>query len=107
MRGGGAAAAGVVGRLKARTSGDGGPPASGAEGGAGGPPSPSPTGPGGGAGGGAAAREAPAAEAAPAWARKLRRSQAISAGVTAAANAVRSGDHSGGSAAVPLDEEKP
>jgi type IV secretion system protein TrbL len=107
MRGGGAAAAGVVGRLKARTSGDGGPPASGAEGGAGGPPSPSPTGPGGGAGGGAAAREAPAAEAAPAWARKLRRSQAISAGVSAAANAVRSGDHSGGSAAVPLDEEKP
>jgi type IV secretion system protein TrbL len=108
------AGASAVARLRARTSGDGGPPASGAEGGAGGPPSPSPTGPTRGGGGAAASRGAadggegaPASEAAPAWARKLRRHQTISAGVSAAANAVRSGDHAGGSAAVPLDEEKP
>jgi type IV secretion system protein TrbL len=38
----------------------------------------------------------------PAWARKLRREQLVSHGVSAAAHAVRSGDHGGGSAAVDL-----
>jgi type IV secretion system protein TrbL len=38
----------------------------------------------------------------PAWARKLRREQMMSHGVSAAAHAVRSGDHGGGSTAVDL-----
>jgi type IV secretion system protein TrbL len=38
----------------------------------------------------------------PAWARKLRREQAISHGISAAAHTVRSGDHGGGSASVDL-----
>ena len=38
----------------------------------------------------------------PAWARKLRREQLVSHGLSAAAHAVRSGDHGGGSAAVDL-----
>jgi len=38
----------------------------------------------------------------PAWARSLRRQQAISHGVSAAAHAVRSGDHGGGSTSVDL-----
>ena len=38
----------------------------------------------------------------PAWARKLRREQAISHGISAAAHAVRSGDHGGGSTSVNL-----
>ena len=52
-------------------------------------------------------RAAPSTDAAPGWARRLRATQIISAGITAAANAVRSGDHAGGSAAVSLNEEKP
>ena len=40
----------------------------------------------------------------PAWARSLRRQQAISHGVSAAAHAVRSGDHGGGSTSVDLKE---
>lgn len=49
----------------------------------------------------------PPKDAAPAWARRLRAGQTIAAGITAAANAVRSGDHARGSAAVSLNEEKP
>ena len=55
---------------------------------------------------GASAQGGGAAET-PGWARRLRRSQTFSAGASAAANAVRSGDHAGGSAALPLNEEKP
>ncbi|SDR45102.1 type IV secretion system protein TrbL [Rhizobiales bacterium GAS113] len=44
-------------------------------------------------------------DAAPEWARRLRRSQAASHGISTAAHAVRSGDHGGGSAEVDLSEE--
>jgi type IV secretion system protein TrbL len=40
----------------------------------------------------------------PAWARRMRHSQAISHGVTAAAHAVRSGDNHGGGASISLSE---
>ncbi|HEY2534645.1 MAG TPA: P-type conjugative transfer protein TrbL [Xanthobacteraceae bacterium] len=40
----------------------------------------------------------------PDWARRMRREQAIAQGVSAAANALRSGDHGGGSASVNLKE---
>jgi type IV secretion system protein TrbL len=40
----------------------------------------------------------------PAWARKLRRQQAMSHGVSAAVHAIRSGDHGGGSSSVDLKE---
>jgi type IV secretion system protein TrbL len=42
----------------------------------------------------------------PAWARKLRREQAMSHGVSAAAHAVRSGDHGGGSTSVDLKGDR-
>jgi type IV secretion system protein TrbL len=42
----------------------------------------------------------------PAWARKMRREQAMSHGVSAAAHAVRSGDHGGGSTSVDLKEDR-
>ena len=42
----------------------------------------------------------------PAWARKLRRQQAMSHGVSATIHAIRSGDHSGGSSAVDLKEDR-
>jgi type IV secretion system protein TrbL len=38
----------------------------------------------------------------PAWARRMRREQAMSHGISAAAHAVRSGDHGGGSASIDL-----
>jgi type IV secretion system protein TrbL len=38
----------------------------------------------------------------PPWARRMRREQAISHGVSAAAHAIRSGDHAGGSTSVDL-----
>ena len=41
----------------------------------------------------------------PAWARRLRRQQAMSRGVSAAAHAVRSGEHSGSASNVDLKEE--
>src|SRR6516165_1704257 len=41
----------------------------------------------------------------PAWARRLRREQAFTHGVSAAAHAVRSGDHGGGGASVDLSEK--
>jgi type IV secretion system protein TrbL len=42
----------------------------------------------------------------PAWARRMRREQAISRGVSTAAQAVRSGDHGGGSASIDLKGDK-
>jgi type IV secretion system protein TrbL len=45
-----------------------------------------------------------ASDGAPAWARRLRHSQAISHGVTAAAHAVRSGDSHGGGSSISLSQ---
>jgi type IV secretion system protein TrbL len=42
----------------------------------------------------------------PPWARRMRREQVISHGVTAAAHTVRSGDHGGGSASVDLKGDR-
>jgi type IV secretion system protein TrbL len=50
----------------------------------------------------AAGIPAPDSGGPPAWARKLRRDQAISHGISAASHAVRSGDHGGGSTSVDL-----
>ena len=46
------------------------------------------------------------AGSAPEWAQRLGRHQAMSHGIAAAAHAVRSGDHGGGSASVSLSEER-
>ena len=46
------------------------------------------------------------AGSAPEWAQRLRRHQAMSHRITAAAHAVRSGDHGGGSTSVSLSEER-
>jgi type IV secretion system protein TrbL len=57
------------------------------------------------AGGAAEAGEAPAPQdAPPAWARRMRRSQAASHGASAATHAVRSGDHGGGGSSIDLSE---
>lgn len=42
----------------------------------------------------------------PEWAQRMRRNQAMSHGVSAAAHAVRSGDHGGGSTSVSLSEDR-
>jgi type IV secretory pathway TrbL component len=42
----------------------------------------------------------------PDWARRMRREQAVSNGLSAAAHAVRSGDHGGGSTSVDLKESR-
>src|SRR5713226_5193481 len=42
----------------------------------------------------------------PAWARKMRRQQAMSQGVSTAVQAIRSGDHGGGSTSVNLKEDR-
>jgi type IV secretion system protein TrbL len=55
--------------------------------------------------GAAMAASAPAGRA-PEWAQRMRRHQAISHGVSAAAHAVRSGDHGGGSTSVSLSEDR-
>ncbi|EXL10586.1 P-type conjugative transfer protein TrbL [Aquamicrobium defluvii] len=47
---------------------------------------------------------APAPNDPPAWAQRMRRSQALSHGVTAAAHAVRSGDSHGGGSSISLSE---
>jgi type IV secretion system protein TrbL len=54
--------------------------------------------------GGSAAEAAPsaAADGPPAWARRMKHSQALSNGVTAAAHAVRSGDSHGGGSSINL-----
>jgi type IV secretion system protein TrbL len=41
----------------------------------------------------------------PEWAQRMRRHQAMSHGITAAAHAVRSGDHGGGSTSISLSED--
>jgi type IV secretion system protein TrbL len=51
------------------------------------------------------AASAPAGSA-PEWAQRMRRHQTISHGVSAAAHAVRSGDHGGGSTSVSLSEDR-
>jgi type IV secretion system protein TrbL len=62
------------------------------------------------AGGRAAAGDAKAGAAAaspdapPAWARRMRRSQAASHGASAATHAIRSGDHGGGGSSIDLSE---
>ena len=43
---------------------------------------------------------------APEWAQRMRRHQAMSHGISAAAHAVRSGDHGGGSTSVSLSEDR-
>jgi type IV secretion system protein TrbL len=45
-------------------------------------------------------------DGAPEWAQRMRRHQAMSHGISAAAHAVRSGDHGGGSTSVSLSEER-
>ncbi|RAI36081.1 conjugal transfer protein TrbL, partial [Rhodoplanes serenus] len=55
-------------------------------------------------GGPAEAAPPPAADGPPAWARRMKRSQALSHGVTAAAHAVRSGDSHGGGSSINLSE---
>jgi type IV secretion system protein TrbL len=52
-----------------------------------------------GVGGGSSTADAP-----PAWARRMKRAQAVSQGVSAATHAVRSGDGSGGGSSVDLSE---
>jgi type IV secretion system protein TrbL len=54
---------------------------------------------------GAAASSSSATGSPPEWAQRMRRHQAMSHGVTAAAHAVRSGDHGGGSTSVSLSED--
>jgi type IV secretion system protein TrbL len=46
----------------------------------------------------------PAADAPPAWARRMKRAQTVNQGVSAATHAVRSGDSAGGGASVDLSE---
>ncbi|MGO4833241.1 type IV secretion system protein, partial [Rhizobiaceae sp. 2RAB30] len=48
---------------------------------------------------------APASSSPPAWASRMKRGQAVSHGVTAAAHAIRSGDHGGGSMSVSLHQD--
>jgi type IV secretion system protein TrbL len=52
------------------------------------------------------ARAAAPADGPPAWARSMGRQQKIKQGISTAAQAVRSGDHSGGSSSVPLSEDR-
>ena len=46
----------------------------------------------------------PAPEAAPAWARRMKRAQTVNQGMSAATQAVRSGDGAGGGSSVDLSE---
>jgi len=56
------------------------------------------------AGDAGAAASTPAADGPPAWARRMRRGQAMSHGVTLAAHAIRSGDGHGGGSSINLSE---
>jgi type IV secretion system protein TrbL len=51
------------------------------------------------------ASRTPASSAPPAWAQRMRRGQTIGTGISTAANAVRSGDHGGGSTNLDLSED--
>ena len=55
-------------------------------------------------GGGEAASTTSAADGSPAWARRMKRGQAMSHGVTVAAHAIRSGDSHGGGSSINLSE---
>jgi type IV secretion system protein TrbL len=55
--------------------------------------------------GASAAQTSSASGAPPAWAARMKRSQTMSHGATAAAHAVRSGDHGGGSMSVSLQQD--
>jgi type IV secretion system protein TrbL len=102
---GGSAAAATLSRSAASPGGgsSGGPSAPlGSSGGAPSAPGGAPGGGSGGAGGGAA----PAASGAPAWAKRLRRQQAMTQGATMAAHSLRSADSGGGATHVSLSEEK-
>lgn len=55
--------------------------------------------------GASAAQTSSASGAPPAWAARMKRSQTMSHGATAAAHAVRSGDHGGGSMSVSLHQD--
>lgn len=55
-------------------------------------------------GGGEAASTTSAADGSPAWARRMKRGQAMSHSVTVAAHAIRSGDSHGGGSSVNLSE---
>jgi type IV secretion system protein TrbL len=55
---------------------------------------------------GASVASSTPAGAAPEWAQRMRRHQAMSHGISAAAHAVRSGDHGGGSTSVSLSEDR-
>ena len=56
------------------------------------------------AGGAETATAASPPDAPPAWARRMRRSQAASHGASAATHAIRSGDHGGGGSSIDLSE---
>jgi len=56
------------------------------------------------AGADAAESSAASTDGAPAWARRMKRAQTINHGTSAAAHAVRSGDHGGGGASVDLSQ---
>jgi type IV secretion system protein TrbL len=56
------------------------------------------------AGGAEAGPAASPPDAPPAWARRMRRSQAASHGASAATHAIRSGDHGGGGSSIDLSE---
>jgi type IV secretion system protein TrbL len=58
-----------------------------------------------GASGGATVASSAPAGSPPEWAQRMRRHQAMSHGITAAAHAVRSGDHGSGSTSVSLSED--
>jgi type IV secretion system protein TrbL len=60
------------------------------------------------AGASAGAKVAPSTPAGgpPEWAQRMRRHQAMSHGISAAAHAVRSGDHGGGSTSISLSEDR-
>jgi type IV secretion system protein TrbL len=55
---------------------------------------------------GAASVGSASAGAPPAWAARMRRSQTLSRGASAATHAVRAGDHAGGGASVDLSESE-
>jgi len=105
---GGSAAAAMLSRSAASPGGgsSGGPTAP--LGPSGGAPSGSSSGLGGGApgGGSGSGGGAAAASGAPAWAKRLRRQQAMTQGATMAAHSLRAADSGGGATHVSLSEEK-
>ena len=97
---GGSAAAAMLSRSAASPGGSSGGPTA-PLGSIGGAPSAPSGAPGGGSGGGGAS-----AAGAPAWAKRLRRQQAMTQGATMAAHSVRAADGGGGATHVSLSEDK-